>query len=215
MIKDLWLIFDHNSVIINAPSAPGRASRIHRPDRFSAMAAFDPSGELPQELDFSLVRNTFVTLFWDPAVLETATSWLGEHGYRVVTIDAGDWVEESDLHRDIAAALQFPDYYGKNLDALNDCMRDVAWGEYGSDLSATGFVLVLRHYDAFAVRQPRAAHVVLDIFATQARNAALIGHRMMCLVQSDDPRLSFPVVGATPVMWNDAEWLATKRGPQA
>jgi hypothetical protein len=37
---------------------------------------------------------------------------------------------------------------------------------------------------------------------------------MMCLVQSDDPQLSFQMVGATPVMWNDAEWLATKRGPQ-
>jgi Barstar (barnase inhibitor) len=176
------------------------------------MASFDPSADLSQELDYMLVRNTFVTLFWDEAILETTTAWLGEHGYQLVTIDASDWTQEADLHRDIASALNFPDYYGNNLDALNDCMRDVVSGDYGADLAATGFVLVLRHYDKFAAAQARPAHVVLDIFAEQARNALLVGQRMMCLVQSDDPRLSFPVVGAMPVMWNDAEWLNSKRG---
>ena len=35
--------------------------------------------------------------------------------------------------------------------------------------------------------------------------AALIGHRMICLVQSDDPSIQFDPIGATPVLWNDAE----------
>ncbi|MFD9005044.1 barstar family protein [Streptomyces sp. NPDC059582] len=29
------------------------------------------------------------------------------------------------MHRDVATAIDFPDYYGHNLDALNDCLRDV------------------------------------------------------------------------------------------
>jgi hypothetical protein len=41
--------------------------------------------------------------------------------------------------------------------------------------------------------------------------AALIGRRLMCLVQSDDPRITFPPVGATGVGWNEAEWLDAKR----
>ncbi|MEV6897637.1 barstar family protein [Amycolatopsis sp. NPDC051372] len=176
------------------------------------MAAFDPSAELSAELDFRLLRNTCVTLFWDPAILTSTIAWLGEHGYRTVEIDAARWTREADLHRDIAAALDFPDHYGKNLDALNDCLRDVASGDYGADLGATGFVLVLRHYDKFATAQARASHALLDIYADQARGALLIGHRMMCLVQSDDPRLSFPTVGALSVTWNDAEWLDSKRG---
>ncbi len=76
------------------------------------------------------------------------------------------------------------------MDALNDCMRDVVAGDYGADLNATGFVMVLRRYDVFAAFEPRAAHAVLDIFADQARNGALVGHRMMFLVQSDDPYLN-------------------------
>lgn len=33
----------------------------------------------------------------------------------------------------------------------------------------------------------------------------------MCLVHTNNPHIRFEPVGATPVMWNDAEWLASKR----
>jgi hypothetical protein len=104
-------------------------------------------------------------------------------------------------------ALDFLEYFGRNLNAFNDCTRDVVTGDYRSDLGATGFVLVLRHYDALIRREAEAAHAVVDIIANQCRNGALIGHRMICLLQSDDPKLHLPPVGATPGLWNDAEWL--------
>lgn len=116
------------------------------------------------------------------------------------------------MHRELAAALDFPDYYGHNVDALNDCMGDVAAGDYGAPADATGLVLVLTNFDTFAASHGPTAQALLDIFASQARNAALFGHRMICLVQSDDPKLSFEPVGATEVVWNDAEWLNAKRG---
>jgi RNAse (barnase) inhibitor barstar len=178
------------------------------------VVAFEPSAALGNEPDYRLVQDTFVTMFRDGGLLESTTGWLAGRGYQVVAVDAGGWLGEPDLHRDLALALRFPDYYGRNLDALNDCLRDVASWEYGADPTAAGLVLVLRHYDRFAARQPRAAHAVLDIFAARARGGALFGHRMMCLVQSDDPGLRFPPVGATPVMWNDAEWLDSGRGPK-
>ena len=53
---------------------------------------------------------------------------------------------------------------------------------------------------------------MLDILAGQARTAILIGNRVICLVQSNDPQLTFDPVGAMPVMWNDAEWLNANRG---
>jgi hypothetical protein len=172
------------------------------------VAVYEPSADL----DYRLVRNTFVTMFYDPSVLARATNWLAEHGYQLVAINAHAWANSNDMHRDISQALNFPDYYGNNLDALNDCLSDVV--SHSVNPQATGLVLVLTRYEVFAAREPATAHAVLDIVATQARNAALVGHRVICLVQSDDPQLSFLPVGATPIMWNDTEWLDSKRRPR-
>ena len=152
-----------------------------------------------------------MTLFWRPAILDDTTNWLIAHGYQVIRIDAPHWATESDLHRDIAAALSFPNYYGQNFDALNDCMRDVVSQDDGWVPDTTGLALVFTGYDAFAGCCRRAAQIVLNIMADQSRSAALFGRRLMCLVQSNDPHIRFEPVGATPVMWNDAEWLGSRR----
>jgi hypothetical protein len=172
------------------------------------VAAFDPDVELTRPAE-----SPFVSLFWRGEVLERAIGILVSMGYHVVRVDAAAWDSEPDLHRDLATALDFPDYYGSNLDALNDCLGDVAMQEYGTSPDATGLVLVITGYERFTAAKPGAAQAVLDIFAGQARRAALIGHRMMCLVQSNDPHISFAPVGAMPVMWNDAEWLESSRRP--
>jgi len=178
------------------------------------MEAFDPETDLGQDRAFRLLINTSVTLFWRRQILEETTAWLNAHGYQVTQIDAAHWSTEHDLHRDIAAALSFPDYYGHNLDALNDCMRDVVSQDYGWAPNTTGLALVFTGYDAFAAHCPRAAQVVLDITADHSRTAALFGHHLMCLVQSNDPDIRFEPVGATAVAWNDAEWLDSKRRPE-
>lgn len=164
-------------------------------------------------LDFRLVINSFVTLFWRMELLDQALGWLQGRGYTVVRLDASRWTADADLHCDIAAALDFPDYYGRNLDALNDCMRDVVDYQYGATRDATGLVLAFTGYESFAKERPRTAHTVLDIMADQARAAALIGHRVMCLVQSNDPNIAFEPVGAMSVMWNHAEWFDARRRP--
>jgi ribonuclease inhibitor len=41
-----------------------------------------------------------------------------------VTIDVGSIKSRLELHAVLARALGFPDYYGKNWDAFNECIRD-------------------------------------------------------------------------------------------
>lgn len=176
------------------------------------MASWDADAETSHAVDFRLVHNTFVTMFWQPSVLDETVIWLLQHGYDVATFDAATWTTPGDMFGDVAQRLDFPDYFGRNLDALNDCMRDVASCDYGWRPDATGLVIVLRAFDAFATVDRRTAQIMLEIFADQARSAILIGNRILCLVQSNDPRLSFEPVGAVPVTWNDAEWLNSKRG---
>jgi barstar (barnase inhibitor) len=163
--------------------------------------SFDPDADLTGDRAFRLAMNSAVSIFWQG--LDETTTWLADHGYGLVRLDAAAWRTQADFHRDIKAALDFPDYYGHNLDAFNDCLRDVAMYTYGADRGATGTVLVFTGYDAFTAREPRAAQLILDIIAGNARFAMLFGHRLLCLVQSDDPDLDFEPVGATPVTRQD------------
>ncbi|MFE9404742.1 hypothetical protein ACFYNY_23725 [Streptomyces sp. NPDC006530] len=56
------------------------------------------------------------------------------------------------------------------------------------------------------------AQVVLEIIADQARRAAVLRRRLICLVQSDDPQIRFELVGAMPVRWNNDEGSDAGRG---
>ena len=176
------------------------------------MAAFDVGDDLGQDLAYRLVQNSFVTLFWRREVLAEVLARLRDHGYEIVEVDAGGSLSTVALLDRFAEVLAFPAYFGRNLDALNDCLSDVAEGTYGFDPRQTGLVPAIRHFDQFAAGHPREAHAVLDIVADRSRQAALIGHRMMCLVQTDDPRLELAPVGRTPATWNPAEWLSANRG---
>lgn len=43
-----------------------------------------------------------------------------------IIIDCGAIETKADFHAALASALSFPDYYGKNLDALYDCLEEVS-----------------------------------------------------------------------------------------
>lgn len=55
-------------------------------------------------------------------------------GYRVARIR---YAEKPVLMQNIAAALEFPRWFGANWDALEDCLSDLSW------LPAKGHVLVI------------------------------------------------------------------------
>ena len=129
--------------------------------------------------DFQLLFNSPVQKFWSPSNLEDTVSWLRTHGYRIIEFRSEEWRSEVDMHLAFEQLLSFPSYYGRNLDALDECLADFALYEFGSDPQATGTVL---------------------------------GHRMLCLVQTDDPRLEIEPVGSQPVIWNHREFLNTSRG---
>ncbi len=135
-------------------------------------------------VDDRFARDPRLTVFRRAAALTRAVEQLRGRGYDVRETDAGRWGDEQGMHRDLAALLDFPDYYGRNLDALNDCMGEVAAGAYGVLPGATGLVLVLRHFDAFAAGHRYAASQLLDIVTGWAAEAARQDRQLLCLVES-------------------------------
>lgn len=42
-----------------------------------------------------------------------------------ITLKLAKYKDRADLHQYIKKKMKFPDYYGKNLDALYDCLTDI------------------------------------------------------------------------------------------
>jgi RNAse (barnase) inhibitor barstar len=178
------------------------------------MSIFNQDDANDQRRDWTILRDGGVALYWRPEVLKKDVDWLEEQGYNIVEFDAAKWRGEEQMHDALRAALSFPYYYGKNVDALNDCMwSDVVVPEVG------GLVLVFHHYDQFAKVdeaegsvEKSLARVVLHIMARAIRYHMLFGRRLLILVQSDDPTVRFDDLAGVSAGWNPREWLTKSRG---
>src|SRR5262245_51918812 len=170
------------------------------------MAIFEERPEEWNRLDFRLLRDHPVTLYFRRTVLEEDSRWFEAQGYRLHRFDAAKWSTLEKFHDDMTSGLQFPAYYGRNLDAFNDCLSEIDIPNVG------GTALVLVAFDTFAARFPKQAWTILDIIATHSRRALLFGRRLLALVQSDNPKIQLQVIGATPIGWNPQERLNKHRG---
>jgi RNAse (barnase) inhibitor barstar len=162
------------------------------------MAIFtDPERDHP--LDWMILQVSPVALYFAPAVLEGDIRWLADRQYVVYSFDCGEWRSDRMFHDAAADVLRFPPYYGRNLDAFDDCLSDLDIPDEG------GAALVFHRFDAFAERRKRTAQAILDIVAVQSRIFSLLGRRLLALVQSSRPDVGFETVGACPVAWNPKE----------
>lgn len=77
--------------------------------------------------------------------------------FRLLPVDLRDCRDRHDALERIATALQFPDWFGGNWDALADCLDDLSW------LPAAGYVLLLDHAVDWRGKDPEGFAVLLDI----------------------------------------------------
>jgi RNAse (barnase) inhibitor barstar len=172
------------------------------------MAPFRNEPEEWQRLDWRILQNGAVSLYYRREILEADAAWFKSERYVIYELDCAPWQTLDLLHDSISSVLAFPNYYGRNLDALHDCLSDLEIPD------VSGAVLMFLHFDQLVRRFPKVAQALLDIIETNSRRFLLTGHRLIALVQSDDPTIQFDPVGARLVSWNGAEWLSIQRLPQ-
>src|SRR5277367_3158649 len=146
------------------------------------MAAFKDDED--NTLDWEILLNGSISLYRKRKYLDDDLQWLRIHGYRVYSINCKTWISGASMHESLEEALSFPAYYGRNFDALRDCLGDVEIPFDG------GVAVVLDSYDVYAggggsaEKQLRthAAKTVLDIFAKCSRHFLLRGRRFITLI---------------------------------
>jgi RNAse (barnase) inhibitor barstar len=165
------------------------------------MAFFQNNPDEWQRLDYKILQNGWTSLYWNKNILDTDFTWFKEEKFKVVQFDCSFWADIDNIHN-LKTHLGFPDYYGRNLGALNDCLSDLM-------IPDEGIVIV---FNNFQVLNKNLAHSLLDIFANNSRRHILFGKKLLTLVQVDDPNYQIGPVGACAVSWNSKEWLSSKRG---
>ena len=107
--------------------------------------------------------------FLNAAAEWPSASTLAAQGLVLADLDAGSITSEDDLLRELARVFHFPDYFGENWDALDECLRDLEW------LPARGYVLRVHDAEALWTRLPAAAGKLVEAWLSSAEEWARTG----------------------------------------
>jgi RNAse (barnase) inhibitor barstar len=97
-----------------------------------------------------------------PAAVDALCTLALSLGLDAVRIELTDCRTKRDLLARLARALEFPDWFGGNWDALADCLGDLGWRP------APGYVLVLQHATALRLAVPEVFDELIDILTDAA-----------------------------------------------
>lgn len=178
------------------------------------MAFFNNTADDWQRLDWRILRDGGMYLYWRREYLLEDTGWLAEHDYDVYQFACETWSSKEAMFSDFARVLRLPEF-GRNFDAMDDSIADLPLTE------SRGAAMVLTRFDAYAAgcgsapmqRMRTEAETVLDIVVRASHFHLLNGRRLVALVQTDDPTLRIGELGGTVPWWNGREWLNADRQP--
>lgn len=115
-------------------------------------------------------------------------------GIARIVIDLAGCTDKAGLLARIAAAMEFPPWFGHNWDALADCLADLSW------LPAGAYSITLSGSSALRAAEPDALATALDILDEAATFWAGEGvvFRVEVREDADADSASPPLPPATP-----------------
>src|SRR5512146_2694235 len=93
-----------------------------------------------------------------PRDLPALADAVRKSGLNLVRIDLKGVHDKQALLDAVAGALKFPDWFGDNWDALEDCLTDLSWNK------ARGYVVLLEHCAELVKRAPHDLATAIEIF---------------------------------------------------
>lgn len=86
----------------------------------------------------------------------------GARGYGVYAIDLAGIADKAALMERLQGALHLPDWFGRNWDALEDCLTDMSWSEH------MGYVLLIRGGAELRRDQKPLLDTLIDVLKSAA-----------------------------------------------
>jgi len=85
------------------------------------------------------------------------------YGFAFIYIDLSGIQTKDGFLRIVSRALKFPDYFGMNWDAFEECLTDMSW------FASKGYILVIDNLEEFAYKVPRELKIARNIFESAAK----------------------------------------------
>jgi RNAse (barnase) inhibitor barstar len=96
--------------------------------------------------------------------------------FAIAVLDGTDAATRSGFFQELARSLDFPDYFGRNWDAVYDCLTDFNW------LPADGYVLVLDGFDQFATNEAEQWNIALKVLREACAFWQPLSRQMLALL---------------------------------
>ena len=107
----------------------------------------------------SALDESFVHLIVDDDVetVDLLRRHASELGHAILSVDCSGVYTKEDLLDELGKALRFPEYYGRNWDAVDECIRDMAW------IRAKGYLVLFIELNVAAQRIPGEVVNLVDV----------------------------------------------------
>lgn len=159
---------------------------------------------IEDELDYNILKNGSIVKYHNPIILDDDLKWFDKNNYNLIDINTSNWTS-ANFHQKVKSSLQFPEYYGENMNALIDCLGDMNNKRY------KGLLIVLRNFESLSESDRLLSESFLDIISITSRRWLLENFYFICIVQSNDPDIVYNKLGGVQPLWNGDEFLDSNR----
>jgi RNAse (barnase) inhibitor barstar len=139
-------------------------------------------------LDDEILLEGPICIYSNEEILNKDLEWFKESGYTIYDFDTSAWTSDI-AHQEMKSKMGFPQYYGNNLDAFDECLGEMYLDNY------IGQVIVFRHFDKFTTSDERFCNTILEIITEQSWAWLVSFHKLIGIIQVDDRSFLAPRIG--------------------
>ena len=109
----------------------------------------------------------------DPRALQSLAK---REGFAFFHVESRNINRKDQLLKHVASALRFPNHFGDNWDALEECLTDLEW------IDGEGYVIYFDHIDAFLEAHPDQFETLVEILRDSVTSWKEDGEAMVVLL---------------------------------
>ena len=114
----------------------------------------------------------------DPKAVQSAAK---RAGFAFFHIEGRNIARKEQLLNHFANVLRFPEHFGENWDALEECLTDLEW------IDAKGYILYYDHIDPFLAAHPDQFETLVEILRDAVQSWKEDGTAMLVLLSGTKP----------------------------